>query len=219
MIKRLCILCLCTFAFAAAAANPSVKGLKLKVSSNGHYLEEQGGKPFFYLGDTAWTLFKRLAREEVEDYLQNRAAKGFTVIQAYVLRGLTARNVYGDLTLVDGDPTKLNERFFENVDWIVNRANDLGLAVSLVVSHGEHVIGKAEKVFDTSKAYTYGKLLGARYRNNAVFWMLGGDRNPTTQPILDIWSAMARGLKDGSGDTQLVSYHGSGPRPDAPLPS
>jgi hypothetical protein len=135
------------------------------------------------------------------------------------LRGLTARNLQGDLTLVDRDPTKLNEHFVENVDWIVNRANDLGLAVSMVVSHGEHVIGTTEKVFDTSNAYTYGKLLGARYRNNAVIWMLGGDRNPMSQPVLDIWSAMARGLKDGGGHTQLVSYHGSGPRADAPLPS
>jgi hypothetical protein len=214
MSKRLCILCWCTFLSAAAAADPSVQGLKLKVSANGRYFESQSGKPFFYLGDTAWTLFKRPTREEADAYLQDRAAKGFTVIQVYVLRGLKTRNLHGDLTVIDGDPTKLNEPFFKNVDWIVNRANDLGLVVSMVPTHGEHVIGKSEKVFDISNAYAYGKLLGTRYRNNAVIWLLGGDRNP--QQVVDVWSAMARGLKDGSGHTQLVSYHGSGPRPDAP---
>src|SRR5512132_3238475 len=118
MSKRLCILYWCTIVFAAAAANPSVKDLKLKVSANGRYFETQDGKPFFYLGDTVWTLFKRVTHEEDEDYLQNRKTKGFTVVQAYLLRGLKAKNLDGELTLVDDDPTKLNERFFENVDWI-----------------------------------------------------------------------------------------------------
>ncbi len=57
--------------------------------------------PFFYLGDTAWTLFKRLDRDDAELYLSNRAAKGFTVIQAYVLRGLEVTNLDGHLPLVD----------------------------------------------------------------------------------------------------------------------
>ncbi|MCW5980247.1 MAG: glycoside hydrolase family 140 protein [Bryobacteraceae bacterium] len=201
----------------AEAAGASVKGLKLQVSANGRYLQERGGKPFFYLGDTAWTLFKRLTREEADEYLRNRAAKGFTVIQAYVLRGLTIRNVYGDLTVVDRDPTRFNEPFFQNVDWIVNRANELGLVMSLVVSYGEHVNGKQEKVFNESNAYQYGKLLAARYKDNAVIWLLGGDRNP--QQETGTWSAMARGLKDGSGHTQLVSYHGPGPRTDAGGPT
>ena len=50
-------------AYAQPSVTRSVKGLKLKVSSNGRYLETREGKPFFYLGDTAWTLFKRLNRE------------------------------------------------------------------------------------------------------------------------------------------------------------
>jgi hypothetical protein len=217
VVTALICLTIQTGALGAEAGQRSVKGLKVKVSANGRYLEERGGKPFFYLGDTAWTLFKRLTREEADEYLQNRAAKGFTVIQAYVLRGLTIKNVYGDLTVIDRDPTRLNEPFFKNVDWIINRANELGLVVAPVVSYGEHVNGKLEKVFNESNAYTYGKLLGARYKDYAVIWLLGGDRVP--QAEVDVWSAMARGLKDGSGHTQLVSYHGPGPRTDAQGPT
>src|SRR5260221_4886727 len=73
------------------ASERSVKGLNLKVSSNGRYFVDQDGKPFFYLGDTAWFLFQRLDRKELDDYLKGRARKGFTVIQAYVLRRLEAR--------------------------------------------------------------------------------------------------------------------------------
>src|SRR5712692_59807 len=66
----------------------SVKGMKLRVSANGRHFVDQDGKPFFYLGDTCWLLFQRLNRDEVEQYLKDRAGKGFTVIQAYVIRGL-----------------------------------------------------------------------------------------------------------------------------------
>ena len=186
------------------------KGIKFKVSPNGRYLMRQDGEPFFYLADTAWTLFKRLSREDVDLYLKNRVAKGFTVIQAYVLRGLKVPNLYGHLTLRDRDPAKPNEAFFENVDHIVNRANELGLAMGMVTSWGEHVraIRTDEQVFDTSNAFVYGKFLGDRYKENAVMWLLGGDRVPLEGK--DVWSAMARGLKEGSHGGHLVSYHGPG---------
>ena len=54
---------------------------RLKVSDNKHFLVSEDGRPFFYLGDTAWELFHRLNRQEADRYLSNRAAKGFTVIQ------------------------------------------------------------------------------------------------------------------------------------------
>jgi len=190
----------------------SVKDTKFKVSSNGRFLTNQDGAPFFYLGDTAWTLLKRLNREDVDVYLKNRAAKGFTVIQAYVLRGLKGPNVYGELPLRDRDPTKPNEAYFENVDYIVNKANELGLVMGLVTCWGEHVRGgrSDEQVFNTSNAHAYGRFLSNRYRDNAVIWLLGGDRDPLDAK--DVWSALARGLKDGSEGTHLVSYHGPGPR-------
>jgi hypothetical protein len=190
----------------------SVKGAKLKVSSNKRHLINQNGEPFFYLGDTAWTLLKRLNREEVDEYLKNRAAKGFTVIQAYVLRGLEVKNINGDLTLIDRDPAKPNEAFFKNVDYIVNKANELGLFMGFVVTYGEHVrqTRSNEQVFNTSNAFAYGKFLGSRYKDNAVVWLLGGDRGP--EQDMDVWRAMGRGLKEGSQGTQLVSYHGHGPR-------
>ncbi len=82
----------------------SVKGMKLKVSPNGRYFVDQDGKPFFYLGDTAWLLIQRLNREELDVYLKDRAGKGFTVIQAYVIRGLEAVNSRGEKSLIGASP-------------------------------------------------------------------------------------------------------------------
>ena len=55
---------------------------RLHVSDNRRYLAYEDGRPFFYLGDTAWELFHRLDREEADTYLQDRAAKRYTVIHA-----------------------------------------------------------------------------------------------------------------------------------------
>src|SRR4249920_3861612 len=95
----------------------------VQVSANHRYLIDQHGKPFFYLGDTAWELFHRLDREEADLYLRDRAAKRFTVIQAVVLAehgGLDVPNAYGHLPLVDKDPTRPVEAYFEFVDHVVN---------------------------------------------------------------------------------------------------
>ena len=53
----------------------------LRVSDNRRFLVRGDGRPFFYLGDTAWALFQRLDLAESQRYLADRAAKGFTVIQ------------------------------------------------------------------------------------------------------------------------------------------
>ena len=198
-------------------ASRSVRDWQMFVSPNKRYFINQDGKPWFYLADTAWTLFKRLNHEEVDLYFANRAAKGFTVIQAYVLRGLEVTNLYGQLPLVDRDPTKLDPGFFGNIDYIVNRATEFGLVPGLVTTMGEHVrrgkhVGerykKDEQIFTPQNAFEYGRLLGQRYKANCVIWLLGGDRKPTED--METWDAMGKGLKTGSAGVHLVSYHSCG---------
>ena len=55
----------------------TVYGQPTRISDNGRYLVDKDGKPFFYMGDTAWELFHRLSREEADHYLEDRAEKGF----------------------------------------------------------------------------------------------------------------------------------------------
>jgi hypothetical protein len=197
-----------------ASRAASVKGMRLKVSPNGRYLIDQNGKPFFYLADTCWLLFQRPNQQEVDEYLKDRAQKGFTAIQAYVIRGLGERHPDGNRSLlgvspfIDRDPTRPNEAFFKNMDHVVNRANELGLVMGLVTSKSWHVNKTPEQVFNEKNAYEFGKFLGERYKDNAVIWYPGGDSVPGKDDA--VWVAMARGLKDGCGGTQLISYHGSG---------
>jgi len=82
------IVFVCLFGSTAASAAP-----QLKVSENHRFLVYADGRPFFWLGDTAWELFHRLNREEADRYLENRARKGFTVIQAVALAELDGHAV------------------------------------------------------------------------------------------------------------------------------
>lgn len=107
----------------------------LKVHTSRRYLVTEDGKPFFWLGDTAWELFHRLGREEAGVYLRDRAGKGFTVIQAVVLAeldGLNTPNPAGHRPLIENDPTQPNEPHFQDVDWVVDRAEALGLYIGML---------------------------------------------------------------------------------------
>ncbi|MBI9070220.1 MAG: glycoside hydrolase family 140 protein [Melioribacteraceae bacterium] len=188
----------------------------LKISDNGRYLQYENGDPFFYLGDTAWELFHRLNKEEADLYLQNRADKGFTVIQAVVLaelEGLTVPNPYGELPLVDLDPTKPNEKYFEHVDYIVNKAEELGLFIGMLPTWGDKFNkkwGVGPEIFTPDNAEVFGEYVGNRYKDKPIIWILGGDRNCEDQEDFDIIDAMAKGLEKGHNGNQLMTYHPQG---------
>ncbi len=188
----------------------------LKVSQNGRFLQYDDGKPFFYLGDTAWELFHRLNRQQADKYLENRAEKGFTVIQAVVLaqlNGLDEPNPYGALPLIDKDPQKPNEAYFEHVDYIVRQANKLGLVIGMLPTWGKYwsFNNPRQVIFDEKNARTYGEFLGERYKNNSIIWILGGDHNIHTDSERKIIEAMALGIQAGDDRKHLITFHPRGP--------
>ena len=188
----------------------------LKVSENKHYLVKEDSTPFFWLGDTAWELFHRLNREEATQYLQNRADKGFTVIQAVVLAeldGLNTPNPYGNTPLTDNDPTQPNEAYFEHVDFIVNKAEELGLIIGMLPTWGDKFNkkwGVGPEVFTLENARVFGEFLGNRYKNEPIIWILGGDRIPEEDEDFAIVRAMAEGLAAGDQGAHLMTYHPQG---------
>ena len=189
----------------------------LQVTPNRRFLQYADGTPFFYLGDTAWELFHRLTLAEAERYLSNRAAKGFTVIQAVALAelgGLDTPNANGDLPLHDADPSRPNEAYFRHVDAIVALANALGLVMGMLPTWGAYWRGSgwnANPIFTPESAHSYGRFLGERYRDSSLIWILGGDRNVSNDDELAIISNMAAGLAAGDGGNHLKTYHPLGP--------
>lgn len=190
------------------------------VSSSGHSLEYEDGRPFFWLGDTAWELFHRLKIEEIIEYLDNRKAKGFNVIQCVILAeldGIRIPNRYGDLPLIDEDPTQLNEAYFKLVDSVIELAQEREIYLAILPTWGDKVTlkysGAGPVIFNKENAHQFGRLLGARYKKyNHIFWILGGDRPAADQEEswLEVYRSMAAGLDAGSGKKTLKSFHPGG---------
>lgn len=212
---------------------------QIRVSTNQRYLMTTDGKPFFWLGDTAWELFHRLTREEAEEYLELRKQQGYNVIHAVALAemdGLRQPNRYGDLPLIEEDPTRLavtpganpaNETeydYWDHVDFIINRIAYKGMYVGLLPTWGDkvaHMWGDGPIVFNEANAEVYGATLAKRYKNNwNIIWILGGDR-PGTYTFKvegieqefddrDIWRAMAKGIESVLGKDAFITYHPMG---------
>ena len=204
----------------AQAESPWTKHGPLKISKNHRMIVHADGTPFFYLGDTAWELFHRLNREEAEFYLRNRAEKGFTVIQAVALAelgGLVDPNPYGHFPLIDNDPARPDIKeggdYWDHVDFVINKAEELGLVIGLLPAWGDKwnkKWGIGPEVFNPVNAEAYGKWLGNRYKDKPVIWILGGDRPVENDTHREIMAAMARGLRFGDGGTHLMTWHPPG---------
>jgi hypothetical protein len=195
--------------------------MQLQIASNRRYLMRADGSPFFWLADTAWQLFNDLSREEADFYLQTRAAQNFTVIQAVALaeRNCFDGNANGDAPLFDLDPTKPNEAYFAHVDWVVARANELGLTIGFLPTWGDkwnHKWGAGPEIFTPANAREYGRFLGRRYAAADVVWILGGDRPIETPMHAAIIRSMSLGLKEGEAEvgtnigTHLQTFHPRG---------
>lgn len=183
-----------------------------RISENHRYLVKSDGTPFFWLGDTAWELFHRLGKDEALHYLENRAALGYTVIQAVALaelQGLDIPNAQGHLPLLDRDPSRPNEDYFSHVDWTVNQANRLGLCIALLPTWACHWHPE-DAAFTPENAEVYGEWIGRRYRKAGIVWVLGGDKAVENDRHRSILRTMARGVKRGDGGAHLITFHPGG---------
>jgi hypothetical protein len=195
---------------------------RLKVSDNRRFLVTEDGRPFFWLGDTAWELFHRLSREEAARYLDDRAKKGYTVVQAVALAeldGLADPNPYGHRPLVDADPARPDVEegpgndYWDHVDWIVEQANARGLYVGFLPTWGDKwnkKWGAGPEIFTPANAEVYGEWVGKRYRDRGIVWILGGDRPVEADAHREVLRAMARGLRRGDGGAHLMTLHPPG---------
>ncbi|TAL77468.1 MAG: DUF4038 domain-containing protein [Bacteroidetes bacterium] len=185
---------------------------KLKVSENKRFLVFEDGTPFYYLGDTGWELFHRLNNNDTEKYLENRRAKGFTVIQAVVLAefdGLNTPDAGGNKPLIDNDPLRPNEAYFEHIDWVIKKAEGKGIFIGLLPTWGDKVDkqwGIGPEIFNKENAYKYGQWIGNRYKDfRNIIWIIGGDRDGGGDNKV-IWEALAEGIKSVDKN-HLMTFH------------
>ena len=192
---------------------------KIKVSENGRYFVKADGTPFFWLGDTAWSIFNHPAPADVDLYLDDRAGKGFTVIQGVIaLWDYNNRtNSDGQLPFLNRDLGQINEAFYKNVDAIIDKVEAHGMYMAILpfwVKNSGNMLGSGD---NPAKMKAYCKFLAQRYARKNVFWILGGDATaagPAGTNVQHVTDLEAEGLRGGAKaagvDDILISYHPTG---------
>ncbi|HZW01202.1 MAG TPA: DUF4038 domain-containing protein, partial [Candidatus Deferrimicrobium sp.] len=196
----------------------------LRLASGGRYLVDADDRPFLMQGDSAWSLFTVPTLDEVDEYLADRASRGFNAIVADLIEALIAydppRNVEGEAPfLVPGDFSTPNEAYFARCDRIVELSAAHGMLLLLEPCYlgyrdpqwgqfrdrqegwyGEVLANGVEGCRD------FGRYLGARYRDDAnILWVMAGDRDPgEARAHVD---AMAEGIMAGAPDHRLFTAH------------
>ncbi len=199
----------------------------LRVSDDGRWFVHADGTPFFWLADTAWSIFVNLDRAEVERYLDARAAQGFTVIQAVAVfpqAGGPGPNRYGHDPLADGMTPAVTEGsspddeaqydYWDHVDFVVAAAAERGLRIGLLPVWADKQAGE---LVTTGNAGAYGEFLGRRY-GDQVIWIMGGDSG--ADGVEDVWRTLAKGVAVGANGrpdyaSLLMTYHPRGDQTSA----
>ena len=155
-----------------------------------------------------------MPRAEAEAYLDDRAAKGFNVVQGVLAWGggtgfeiaVPGPNYAGNAPW-NGDPAHPNDAYFNNVDHLARYAAERDIVLAMLPTWGYYV--NATQTLTPENARAYGRWLGARYRDQPnIIWVNGGDRIPTG--FEDTYRALAEGLREGDGGAHLITYHPCG---------
>lgn len=163
----------------------------MSLTVKGCYLNENG-KPFFWLGDTAWLLFEKLTCSEIEYYLSDRADKGFNVIQATILH--TTSGVESGKTVCCG--------YFDKIAAAADYAKSKGIYLALLPCWGELV---KKQIVNAANYQTYARFLGERFKDrDNIIWMLGGDIRGNE--AFNLYCGFAEILKEYNPE-RLISFH------------
>ena len=171
----------------------------LSLSKNNRYLT-QCGKPFFWLGDTAWLLFHKLSEEDAYIYLKNRADKGYNVIQAVLVYAVPEMDDVNKMYIPDCDIN--GEEYWHHCDRIIKMAEELGLYMGLLPSWGSLV---KHGVITNKNAGRYADFLAQRYKDfTNIVWILGGDVNASG--FEEIYDIFGNTFKKANPE-RLVTFH------------
>ena len=185
----------------------------LRISTNKRYFQTKDGKPFFWLGDTGWLLFKKCKKAEAIKYLDDRKAKGFNVIQVMLLHELNITDAYGDSALTNkniatphlGKSVMGTQHYdyWDNADFVIDEAAKRGIYMALVPIWGGNI-----KNVSIEQAKIYAAFLANRYKNKTnVIWLNGGDIKGGD--ALEKWNAIGNTIRSIDKD-HLIGFHPRG---------
>jgi len=180
----------------------------LTVSANRRYLAFADGTPFLWLGDTAWAAPMRSTDDEWEQYLGDRKAKHFTLIQvAPAPRWAGETNRQGERPFQDKALARCNPAFWQRFERRIQRANEAGFVVL--------VVGLMEPVsrYPTSEAACrFAHHLVARLFGNFVIFSPSFD-----SPFMSLADDVGRATRQATAVHLITQHPGTPSREPTPI--
>ena len=138
----------------------------LKISDNKRYLAYGSGKPFLWLGETAWAAISNATDQEWKRYVDDRVAQGFTVFQVYCASDWGGHhNIINQKPFLNDSLMEWNPYYWRTFEDRIEYANSKGLVVLIV--------GIMEPVYDKPQqnvAKLFSRALVARMMGNYVIF-------------------------------------------------
>lgn len=203
---------------ARATAGSTSSTFPLSIS--GRYLRTAGGKPFFLVGDTPWTIEVQLTRAQVDRYLDHRRSIGINAIMFEMIEHKFSSQSPAYRNAADSaDPfttmspvawTSPNDTYWKTVDYIVNGA--LAREMAVIVNPAYLGFTATDEGWSTELAaasagdlQTYGAWLARRFPQPNVIWCFGGDDASDTTGRDKQWNIVT-GMRSVRTD-QIITGH------------
>ena len=151
------------------------------------------GGPFLLHGDACWSICVQLTRAQIDAYLNDRQAKGFTALLFNLIESVNSgqspryRNAEGNDPFTTMTPTNFttpNDAYWQLIDYIFAGARARGMVCIVNPAYSgisDEVWGNAVNSAPDSALLSYGVFLANRYgagNYGNVIWCMGGDREP-----------------------------------------
>jgi hypothetical protein len=188
---------------------------RVRVAPGATHLSHADGTPFFYLADTAWNGPLLSADADWAEYLDFRAAQGFTAIQFIAHAPWTAALTDRDgRTAFTGDAARpLDDAFHDRLDAKVAAINARGMLAVPALAWAAN-FGKSSKL-NIGHTAGAGALIPivraqvARLARHQVMLILAGDGAYNFWRARK-WRAVGRAVFDGLADRPAVAMHPAG---------
>lgn len=204
----------------ATVANALYRNGSIRTAEDPRFFAHENGTPFFWLGDTAWEITWKSRMNEVRAYISDRKRKGFTVINMVLLShqmitaGIGVENRHKEPAFLDSAMYRLNPKYFQYADSIIQMANDSGMVVALVplwaYMSDMHPSPYISPQLNRRQAFNLAHYMGARYAGNHIVWIVAGDEGYQTPEQVAYWGDFARILHTASGRRHLATAHPKG---------
>ena len=173
---------------------------RIRVSESGDHFVDESGKPFFYLGDTVWSVFTHTLEEDWLEYLRYRSRQGYNVLQINILPQHDASGPgLGHSPFARGsdgsyDFTSFDESYFERAERMLESAVSFGFVPALVLLWCDYVPGtwlskiKTGHVMPASAVSPYVEYAAKRFARFKPIYLVAGDTADSDLQIDEAWS-------------------------------